>query len=286
MVKKILTASTALTEQHSHEYLVSVRNKSEWSGSLADYASNLSRVHSFDEQLRIAGAQLAFLLGYSKEISLGEQDVLSQMNLVWEQPKRIKLRPLGIYQQLARECRPEIKISQKIIEFHQQEAHIAARKRLPTASLGAIASQTSSNYDGWFLTGINNAVNVVLSWPIFDGLVSDYEREKAQAMKMDAILQKQEVDNLVRSQVEAAYFTLKQSLYDLTAEHFRYMRARNEFEIREIQFNQGLITRANHLQAMASWQDVQYGWINKKTDVAINLQKLFYRCGYPEKNKL
>lgn len=288
VLQKLLASSTAVTQQHSHEYLVSLRNKSAWYTSTAEHATNLARIHAFDEQMRIAASQLSFLLGYNTCISLKSEDGQPQTKLVWDQPKRVTLHPLKEYLAWAKEYRPEIKNQRKIIDLHEQEAHIAARTRLPTISVGALVSHTFVDKCRHFHrhSGNDHAVNAAVSWPIFDGLVSDYEREKAQALKMEAVLLMEEIENQVRSQVESSYYILKQSLHDLNAEHFRYAKARNEFEVRDVEFSHELITKASYLQAVTTWQDAQFSWVNKKTEVAINMQKLFYRCGYPQKNRI
>lgn len=284
VIKNILQASTAMAEQHSQEYVASLRNKSEWSASIADHASNVARVKAFDDQLRIAGTQLSFLLGYKQEVHLSDASQ-NRCVLVWEQPRRVKLRSLNYYRQLAQACRPEIKICQKAIALHHQQAYIAKRACLPTATMSAITSQTSSNYDSCFcLTGGYNAVSTTITWPLFDGLVSEFELERARALKMEAVLHKQEMEHLVQSQIDTAYYMLQQSLHELKAEHYRYLRAKAEYELQELKFSCGLITKTTHFQSMSSWQDVQYGWVNKKAEVAVNMQKLLYRCGYPQKN--
>lgn len=284
-LQKLADSAKAKLHQDSSEYVAALRNKNNILTSMSEYATQNAQVMIFPEQLKIMETQLSFLIGYSIPLTLQESD--NSTTLVWNQPNNIHLEPLMLYVKQAHSYRPEIQLQKKTVDLYEQQAYIAARSRLPRFFMGALVSRTDEERTrGHWHNHNDHQVNANVQWPLTDGFASDYEREKAHTLKMEAILQQKEIENRIRSEVETAYHSLKKALINLQTEHASYRQVHNEYDLRSLEFNQGLITAATYKQALTNWEQAQYAWLSKKTDVAINLRKLSYRCGYPEKNMI
>ena len=251
-----------------------------WLKSVEDHANKIAQVYTYDDSVRIAQKTLEFLMGYSLNLNLGgvmTKSTKQMTKLSWDDSTDVVLKPLNHYYKAAQRYRPEIKMHEKLIEIQQNSYDIAARSRLPKLYVGASASRITG-----VPTGQRSSHNFsgTMSWNLFDGLKSDYAKQKIHAKKLEALLAKQQVEQQVKKEVETVYHQVSQQLIALTAEKFRYIRARNEFVLRKTEHKVGTISSVVFEQAKTAWKDAQFSWFEKRVNAEVKNKELSFRCGY------
>lgn len=294
-------ASESIYEKDAHANKLELIDKNDWLKSTADHAHNLSIVDNFYETVMISQKKLEFFMGQPIDLEIsGVKEIDSKyvdkkfhkikISLIWQEDHEDLIsKPIDLYYDLAVKNRDELKISEKSIAIAKDDMKIARGSRLPTLNFSfatgtfksfgdptqeIVPVQTRRNYQ---------TVSANISWPIFDGLTSYYKESEAHATKLKEILNKEQITQEVKFDVERAYFTYIQFQTQFKAKQFDLERASNELQLKKQQFNIGDISKVDLDVAQASWDNSYYSWLESKIDIELKKRDLLFSCGYPEK---
>ena len=260
-----------------HQHDTQLINKHQWLSNLEKHASSLSSIQQYYDALTNTAKQLMFLIGNSQVISLLPMQGIFFTKLICPY-KKIERKNLAHYQQLTQRHRPEIKEAQRNIEIAQYAYSLAAHSHLPRLSAIGAAGHVGG---GDFGKHGHHTIGAKLEWNLLDRARSSIQASQAHAQKLAAQLNKQEVIQKINAEVEGAYYTLSQEQSKLKARYFKYLRAKNEFFLRQKEFDVGTLASVNFEQAKATWQAASFDWIAQKATVGKKYQNLLFRCGYP-----
>lgn len=275
-------SSRAVFDKARHEKKVKLINKNDFLIQAENHSGTISTVMQYQNDVSIAQTNLEFLMGqrFNLEIT-AQRKMYPTTELSWSAKKDLNIQHKKFYIQKGLTHRPEIHEEQKRIEFQIEEMNIAANTRLPSLSVHAQAGYESR------LVGKQKGfrcIGATFSWNLFDSLTSDYRFQQSHTRKLEAILNKQEIMNKVRSEVEVAYDAFEKEYAKLRAEKFKYARAKNEFRLRKQEFEIGLISDVQFETATSNWKTSRFSWLNQKAETATKKRELLHRTGYFGKN--
>ncbi len=278
-IKALQKASRTTLNAALNKNSAQLSDKKDWLKDLELHANDLATISNYDDAIAIFQDLLLFLMGNSTKIQLNPKDQKKNIvtKLTWDYTKKIKLQVLDFYYQQAIKSRPEIKEQQKYIEIQEDEMSIVANTRLPKLSAHANTGYTTGESRGRYTVG------ATISWNIFDGLKSNYLTDQAHAKKLEAILNKQQVIQSIKKEVEQTYHELNQELTKLNAQKFRYVRTKNDYVLACKRFKIGDISAVERDQAEYLWRSEQIKWINQKVATYAKNYELLHRCGYSDK---
>lgn len=265
-----------------HQNKLELLNKSEYLKGATDYATNLSSVYSYADDINIAQRKLEFLMGKPLNLELNihqNTGALTTTKLHWDHETMRDIEPLTVYHQYGIKYRPELKQSERKIAIEKDSVRIANNTRLPDLSVFATTEHVPS--DPIIQRKGLHTIGATVHWNVFDGLLSHYQSNEAHANMMKEILEHQQLVNVIKSEIETAYYTLSKTITQQKAQHVAYTQAKNDFELKKQQLEIGDISRVEFTTAKTDWQNAQYAWINSQLDVAIKERNLLFVCGYP-----
>jgi len=283
-INNLFNSSSATFEKAVNQSKNDLLKKNDFLKQSQQHALNLSTIYQYEDSITSASKVLEFLMGQQHNLAqTRKKNSLRITRLAWHQQKVPPLKQLSYYRKKAVQYRPEVLAIQKVVELEQQNYHIAVRTRLPRVTAFA-----SAGHDEFFgigsasgsLSKPRRSYGAKISWNLLDGLKSDYNADLARSRKMTAILNRQETENLVRSEVETSYFALSQEHTKLKAERVTFQQAKNEFTLRKKELDTGLIARTTFETAKTNWASAQFSWVNQLANTAIRKRELLHRCGY------
>jgi outer membrane protein TolC len=267
-IQSLNSASNRRYEKEKHKNDVEILDKNDWLKQVATYAENLSTVYLYADELNNAQNELEYFIGnpFKKEIK--------EITLVWDPEQKITVETLHYYVDLAIQNRKEIK--QKQIEMEQQEEYRRYYKKtyLPSVSLSGNSTRSSGTK--------NNSVSLNLTWNIFDGGANFQDSKKANATKLKLLMEKNNYIQQVKYEVEKAYNELAQYLKQLVAKDLRLAQAKNEFDLKTLQFKIGEISPTEFEEAKLAWKTEKFAWLTLKVSATLKKRELIYACGYPK----
>jgi len=288
----ISTKSTFETAKHQND--LNLLDKNDWLKEAELYAGDASTIQQYYDTIQIVFRRLEFLMGKPLLLA-GNGDTTAPQaiaqkhhfaTLSWSQPRKYMLKKLNHYYDLALKNRPELKRDTKLIEAQDAAYDIATGQRLPSVSAfgcaghdGRIAAlQTgSAAHDNGF-----HSVGVSLSWSLLDSLQTHYQEQQAKVGKLREVLNREKTVLDIKQAVNTAYFSLSNAMTRLKAEKIRYLRQKNEFELRKQELNTGLISPSTFETAQTNWQRAQLNWLNVSVDAQLRQRDLLFACGYPD----
>jgi outer membrane protein TolC len=255
-------------EEEKYKNNVNLLNKNDWLKQVATYSEKLSTVYLYTDELNNAQNELEYFIG--KPFG---QDI-KKITLVWDNEQKITVEPLHYYVDLAIQNRKEIK--QKQIEMEQQEEYRRYYKKtyLPSVSLSGDSTRSSGS--------ASSSVSLNLTWNIFDGGATFQDSNKANATRLKLLMEKNSYIQQAKYEVEKAYNELAQYLKQLVAKDLRLAQAKNEFDLKTLQFKIGEISPAEFEEATFSWETEKFAWLTLKVSAALKERELIYACGYPQ----
>lgn len=289
-------------ETAAHANKLQLTDKSTWLSSSADYAKGLTSIDNYYKDLALAQKQLEFFMGQPIDLNLttleAPESTSAQKNghvltlaLAWKEPVDIKVHPLDTYYKYAMKTRDSLKIADKKIGIARDEMHIQQRSNLPSVRLDASAGYQSvkSTVVGQELLSLGKAaprnrynVNAVISWPIFNGLLTEYREKEAHADMVREILMKEQVTQEIKIAIDKAYTSLLEAINNLKAEKAQLIFAKNELTLKQQQFKIGQISQVDLDAAITSWEKAHYAWLDKTIEASKKERALAHECGYPK----
>jgi outer membrane protein TolC len=277
------SAKTAFSKAE-HENKLQLSDKNVWLKSAEDYASSISTIDQYKDSITNAYKRLEFLTGQALHLGSPLKDG-DCTKLQWKHKKQIVLKPLQEYYTLATKNRPEITQGTKKIAIESYNLKIAERTNLPSFSANAQAGVTRSpvipnaKYD-WTYTYHN--VNAVVTWPIFSGLVSDYQERQAAANKIKEMLNQEQTVLNIKQEVQDRYYALSRTLTKAQAQKINYLRTHNDYKRSKQEFEIGQASPVDLETAKTTWEQAQLDWNSVNIEVAYAMADLMYACGYAE----
>jgi outer membrane protein TolC len=299
-IRSLKKSSDSTYEKAAHSNKLELLDKRDWMQSTATHAQDLSRVDNYYEGAMISQKKLEFFMGQPVDLQIaGIKEIDSKyvdkkyhkikLDLVWQDNTNDFLsKPIDIYYDLAFKNRDELKISVQNIGIAKDNMRLARGSRLPTVGVSfsagtwksfgdptqeIIPTQTRRNYQ---------TISANFSWNLFDGLVSYYQENEFHANMLKETLNREQIKQQIKFEVEQAYYTLIQSQNSLTSKKFDLDRAKNELTLQKQQLEIGNISQVEMNTAQTDWENAYYSWLDTKIDVEIKKTDLLFVCNYPE----
>lgn len=300
-----LTKSTETTfKRQDRRNDLGQRNKEEWLQDVEDNATNEGRIDEYYDNTQIVYKRLEFLMGQSLEL-LPSDDTMEQfyqphVTLAWQCKDTYHLRPLALCQEDALTFRPEIPQGLKRVAVQKWNVKIAQGLRLPTiaatAEAGCVVTPantiSTSPTDFGEVISVNRSnyptidsfwsIGVCFRWPLFDGLVTQYQQQQAQAIKVKEMLDNDQTLLRIKQEVHEKYFELAKAIKQLKTQKANYERNQNAFSLMEQKQALGKASDADFDAAQTAWNQAQLDWLARNVVVAQAERDLAYACGYPE----
>ncbi len=291
-LSKAITASarkTFSTQKHQHK--LKKIDRTLWLKNASDFAHQITAADEYHDDTQLITNALSFLMG--------EQTDRSNTNkrYAWNYKKKIApLNPLDTYLHAAVTARPEVPRGLKRIAVEKWNARLAQGTRLPVITLNAQSSCNTqpANSGSIFVRGgipevipstgnitTEWSVNLGLSWSLFDGLVTHYHEQAAQANKMKEILLHEQKLLDIKREVHAAYFGFSKAQKRFKAQKLHLLQAANDMKLQEQNRTLGKITEAEYETACTTWHKARLEWLSSRVQVAQAECELQYACGYP-----
>lgn len=232
------------------------------------YASNMSNVYVYTDELSSAQNQLEYLLGDNyKQNGIAPK-------LIWNSEAPIKIESLKDYYKKALTNRKEIKLKQKEIEQYTETQTYYKNNYLPKVSMTGQSSRANQI--------LSNNVGINLSWKIFDGASNYHESQKANANKLKALQEKESYIQQIKYEVQKAYHELIRYKKQLTAKDAELKQAENEFELAKLKFKIGDISAVDLDTSKYNVDNVRFSRLTTKINTTLKQRELFFACGYPK----
>lgn len=270
LIKSLNDSSIENIKKAEHQNKLSLLGKNDWLKDASGYAQNQATVFYYSDELNNAQSQLEYLIGKQFE---GDAETI---NLEWDSNQEIKLESLENYYEKALKSRKELKEKQKEIELQSESQSFYKKTYLPSINLSGNVVRNA---------GVSSSIiNLNFNWAISDGGANFHESNKANANKLKAILEKDELTKQIKYDVQKAYYDLSTLLKQLTAKNIQLSQAQNEFNLNELQFNVGLISKVDFENSKLNWETQKFDWLTLKISTAIKERELSFACGYPNKS--
>jgi len=192
-------------------------------------------------QLYVAKEVLAFLTGLDQDIILDDTDAAP-----------VDIDPLENYQSMIG-ARPDILAAKKNVEAFKSNVSIAKGAHLPSADLlgnyypQRPDLQKNGNWD----------VEIALTLPIFAGGIISSDVKIAKSQERQSEIQLSQVQRLALQDVRSLYHNLKSDLFQLMSLQDAFTIAEKNYKANIKDYNLGLVTNLDVLQALTAYQDTQ-----------------------------
>ena len=98
---------------------------------------------------------------------------------------------------------------------------------------------------------------------------------------LKAKLEKQDIIQLIKEDVETRYHELLQTIKQLKAQNVIIKQAHNEIILRRQEYAIGLITYVELNAADFNWEEAKFDWRSVRVQTEITMRNLLFACGYP-----
>ncbi len=293
MLRAMATSNNLLFKAQQHQYKLQKLDRKVWLQNAADYADQVTETTSYEDDKQNAYNALAFLMRKSNDVDDANK------RLVWQYKQKIQeLKPLDTYINAALATRPEVPKGLKRIAVEKWHTKILQGTRLPVISVSA-QSECDTQPSSTPFTFVNNglpeivgnpnrnsiistwSINLGLKWSLFDGLVTHYQEQAAQAKKMQEILRHEKQLLTIKHEVRDAYFNFAKAHKQFKAQKLHLLQASNDFKLQKQKMNLGKITKVDLAAAQAAWNKARFDWLSQRVLVAQCESDLMHACGYP-----
>lgn len=200
-------------------------------------------------ELELIKAQNELKLSMAGLVSTMGLEVNTELNLK-EESKRQEVKMLSLEEALSEAIakRPELEAARERIKA--QEANIKWAKAGRSPTLFVSASYGWTGYSNEFLPGSpNNSIGTSLSMPLFDGRLTKYKVEEADAMLKSTKASLESITNAVLLDVKQAYLNLTASQAKQKAASTALEYAKENLRLVEGQYKTGVVSIINLVDA-------------------------------------
>lgn len=299
-IKSLYKSSTENFEKAEHSNQLQLLDKSAWLKSTSDYAANLATIDGYYETVEIARQKLEFFMGQPLDLEISDirhPNYKELSNKTYklkvtllrdekQEDKDVDVQPISNYLQYAIENREELKIALKNAAIARDSVKIARGSRLPTFSLYMNSGTTKDlQADPDIYIGGRRSfyqISGMVSWPIFDGLLSYFQENEAHATMLRELLNKDQAAQQAKFDVEQTYHTLVASNINFKSKQLELKYAKNELKLKNQQYQIGEASKVDLEIAKSDYERYFYSWLEAKTDVELKKRDLLLACGYPK----
>jgi outer membrane protein TolC len=275
-------------EKAKNRFNLNLINKSDFLAEKTTYAESLSVVNLYKDEVKEGEKNLEYYIGEPikllpliHEINHNEikRKHAEHTELKWNPDVKIKLQPFSYFYKKALENRKDLKVKQDSIdsEHHTGQSHI--KQYLPKVSISGTITKNVYRSGNSVL---DKDVSLLISWNVFDGLSNYFNKSAADARKMKAILERNDLIVKIKREVQSAYTAAQKALYDLRAQKVSYSGSKSTFRLQKQQFKQGLISKVEFQSAEYSKEQSRFILLTRAANTVLRYSNLLYNCGYPQ----
>ena len=270
-IKSLEKASKERLKKEANKREVSLLDKSEWLKAKAIYAKEYYDVSSYTDQLQSIQKSL--------EYYVGQKLFYAETKLFWNFKTPINLEGLSSYYKKALKFRPEIKSKKEEIEKARLQSNFYNKQYLPSLRL-----KGSAAYNKQRLTPISSyrKIGIQADWNLFDGLSSKHASDASNAQKIKAMMEKEDIVQKIKLEVEQEYYKLTVLLKDLKAKTEAIPFYKNRFILSKQEFDAGIISYVELETAKQDWEKEIFDWLEVRAAVEIKKKDLDFVSGYPK----
>jgi len=183
--------------------------------------------------------------------------------------------PLEEAIRLALQKRPEVRQAEIQLEMGQHLLKLAKANDNPSLALvgdyNFRSNVLTSKLDRWddYYT-----VNIVLSFPLFDGFTTHARVNQARAQLTSADYALEAVQRKVRLEVEQAYLEFREAEERLNSQRTNVEQARESVRIAELSYKQGLVTSLDVISAQLALNEAETNWSQALHDCSVAATKI------------
>lgn len=261
--QKVKVFETAVAQRAEHLHEAEVKAQAGLKPEIDTYTANAelarAKLHLVDAQNEVATAKVAL----DNAMGLGanapeyhQADVLTYDEIT---------EPLDTYLKAAFGQRPDLKMLQD--EARAAGARIAEFKSDYLPTVGATAGYSARGQD--FPATNNFDVGVLVSWPIFNGFLTDHEVAEAK-LHQDAIAHAiQDLRQRIFLQVKSGYLDWQASRQRIHRAEQTVAASRGELDLAEKRYEAGLGNIIELTDAQRRFTEDEAGYINALADFSI-----------------
>ena len=265
-------------EYDKNRELVGLISKDDWLKAKYSYSNNISAVKSFQDDLREYEKTLEYYVGLSLALVYNENIVGTFTKLDWDYERKFVLNSFQNYYEKALRNRKDLKSKKDLIDIERYNSAYYLSQHLPTASVFGSAVRSNVSSSG---SSTAESAGIKFSLSIFDGFSRYFNKSAADAKKMQAILNRNDIIQQIKYEVQKAHSAYEKELNTLEAQRDSFEQSKNEFKLKKLKYEIGTISKVDFEIAKYNWENAFHAWI---TQVAVTAQKereLLYYCGYP-----
>lgn len=251
------------------------------------YAESLASVDNYRSEIKEAEKIIEYYTGIKMSIVPDNSDTISKINkspymeLAWNPKKEDKIKSFDHFYKKALNNRKDLKLKDDTIEKEKHTSQYYEKQYLPKVGV-SLNYEKNSLRGGSKYTTRNTTLNI--SWNVFDGLTNYFNKEAAGARKMKAVLEKNDLRNKIKMEVQSAYTALKSAKNLLSAQEITFKHAKSNFKLKKQQFKQGLISQTDFKNAEFSFESSRIAWLTQAATTKTKYFELLSSCGYPSKS--
>ncbi|MBP1686258.1 MAG: type secretion outer membrane protein [Deltaproteobacteria bacterium] len=261
--QKVRVFQTAVAQRTEHLHEAEVKAQAGLKPEIDTYTAKAelarAKLHLVDAQNAVATAKVA--LDNAMGLGSDAPDYQQADVLTYEQITS----PLEAYLKTAFGQRPDLKMLED--EARASGARIASFKSDYLPTIGATAGYSARGQE---LPAANNVdVGVVVTWPIFNGFLTDHQVAEAR-LHQDAISHAiQDLRQRIFLQVKSAYLDWEASLQRIHRAEQTVAASRGELDLAEKRYEAGLGSIIELTDAQRRFTEDEAGYINALADFSI-----------------
>ncbi|MBU1008283.1 TolC family protein [Candidatus Dependentiae bacterium] len=264
-------------EKAKNQHKLNLLNKNDWLKAQAAYSQNLAIIDSYRDEVAEAEQTIEYYTGNKLLIAPSKIKSAPLTKLDWSAQQKIAVEKLSYYYKKALEHRKEIKIKQDTIDAESHTSQFYVKQYLPTVGISACAAKNTSRTGN---SSWSKSASISISWNIFDGLSNYFNKTAADARKMKAILEKNDLVAQVKLEVQSAYTALQKEISAIASQNVSFTQSDNEFTLNKQQFDAGLISGVDFQTAKSIYETARFTWLSQVALTALKKQVLLNACGY------
>lgn len=246
-------------EQVEKFYNAGTSTELDFQRAKAQYSSTLPSLEKARGEKALSLQRLKFLLNIDLNDSLVITDVLQRLDFLRDY-KSLRLEDLKT---ISKEKRSDLKALAHKLYATEQGEKIAAGSFLPTVALSANVAhhaQLSNSSVMWNDYIRSKSVNLVLSWPLFEGgrRFVNYQQAKVQTEQMKTIIE--QANKGRELSVEESFLSFNEAMANLESLKELTLQANESLRLSNLLYSEGMSTQLDVLNAQLfkTSSDMQY----------------------------
>ncbi len=250
--EEAVKAAQANLKQVQNFYQVGAASELDLKRAEAQYSSTLPSLESAKNQLISSKNQMKYILNLSLNDSLVVLDSLESKQFIGSYANA----PLVQLKALAVANRPELKQVNYQVDAIKNQKTMALSSSLPTISFTADISHNAMTETSKVLRDDYNrskSINLNVQWPLFQGgkTALEYQKAKVQVKQMEYV--KQQTNDQILIQVEQYYYSLKESIKNLSSLKASLDQAKEALRLSSLMYKEGMSTQVDILDTQLQY---------------------------------